>query len=394
MIIEESEELKEYKRKQELLRKKLETQLENSRYETRELIKNGWTRHEMFEEILRKHPPRDYYKAGDLVVVMVRFRLHRGLYCYSSRDDIYSPGDNVVVRVGSEHEVVTVESVGYYSEEEYPFYGIYMREIEGPADGDLLEKYKETIEKEKLEAESIEEIREQARRELEEAKSLKSEAEAEKAEAAREMTEARERLAEAKELLEQLEKEKEAARIAAEKTEKAGEEARKENERLKIAEREAAKVWKRERPETDNEIILSLRDVQDALDEDETIYIELSALESKMSKVMKKADELIDEETDGYIETRIRKLYEFYLPKTIEVMEQYKNIFTSGLPPKSVEKIREDVLGAIDKSNQVYNNILESLYERDMLELFSEMKALQTMFAIEGLLNSDFDVKL
>lgn len=387
-------EFKERNRERELSRIELETRIKNANYASRELIRNGWTRHEMFEEILGVHPPRDYYKAGDRVIVTTRFGVHGGIYCYDSPDDLYKPGDHVVVRVGADQQVVTVESVGYYSEEEYPFYGVYMREVEGPADEDLVERYKTAIDAEKLERDSINKIRETAKKELEEARSLRREAEKEKAEAALELAEAKAQSAEAKRLLKKLKKEKEAAKIAVEATEKAGEEARKEHERLKAAEKEASKVWKRERPETDNEIILSLRGVQDALDEDETIYTELSALEFKMSKVMEKADELIDEEQEGHIEARIRKLYEFYLPKTIEVMEQYKNIFISGLPPKSVEKIRGDVLVAIDKSNQVYNNILESLYERDMLELLSEMKALQAMFAIEGLLNSDFDVKL
>ena len=56
-------------------------------------------------------------------------------------------------------------------------------------------------------------------------------------------------------------------------------------------------------------------------------------------------------------------------------------------------QLREDLLSAIDKSNEVYNNILASLYERDILELTSEMEALKAMFAREGLLNSDFDIK-
>ena len=270
-----------------------------------------------------------------------------------------------------------------------------MREVEGPAEGDLVEKYKEAIDKEELERDQINKIREAAKKELEEARSLRIEAEKEKAEAAQEMEEAKRQRAEAKKLIAKLEKEKKAAEEAAEKTIKAGEEARKEHEKLKAAEREAAKVWKRKRPKTDNEILLSLRDVQDALDEDEAIYNELSLLEDKMTKVIDKADEIMEEESaEGYIETRIRKLYKFYLPKTIEVLEQYRNIFSSGLPAKSIANLREDVLGAIEKSNQVYNNILESLYERDMMELFSEMKALQAMFALEGLLDSDFDVRL
>ena len=112
-----------------------------------------------------------------------------------------------------------------------------------------------------------------------------------------------------------------------------------------------------------------------------------------MTKVMNKADELEGEENWDNVTDLVRKLYDFYLPKTISVLEQYKNIFSSGLPAKSVKQLREELLAAIDKSNEVYNNILTSLYERDMMELSAEMQALQAMFAMEGLLDSDFDVK-
>ena len=101
----------------------------------------------MFEEILRENPPREDYRPGDHAVAMVRFGLHGGLYCYNCPDIIYRPGDLAVVRVRGEETVVTIESVGFYSKGEYPFHGVYMRSIEGPAEGDLAEKYREAIEK-------------------------------------------------------------------------------------------------------------------------------------------------------------------------------------------------------------------------------------------------------
>jgi hypothetical protein len=76
------------------------------------------------------------------------------------------------------------------------------------------------------------------------------------------------------------------------------------------------------------------------------------------------------------------------------MIDHYREIFSEVIPAESIDQLRTDALEAIDKSNEVYDNILASLFERDMLELYSEMKALQTMFAIAGLTNSDFDVKL
>ena len=199
------------------------------------------------------------------------------------------------------------------------------------------------------------------------------------------MTEARQQLAEAREL-------QRAAREATAETIAAGEAARAEQQRLEAAKREAVKVWKRERPATDNVILLKLRDLQDVLDEDEEIYRGFSGLEDKIASVIAKAEDVLAEADDGYTPAIIQRLYDFYLPKTIAVLERYKNIFSSGLPPKAVRQLRTDVLNAIDKSTEVYNNVLVNLYERDMMDLVGEMAALKTIFALEGLLDSDFDI--
>ena len=111
----------------------------------RNYIGNVWTRHEVFETILREHPPKTEYTPGDYVVLMVRFNLDGGTYCYLSDDDIYDPGDLVTVKVRGEEKAVEVVSVGYYSPEDYPFENVHVRRVMGPAYGDLASKYEEAI---------------------------------------------------------------------------------------------------------------------------------------------------------------------------------------------------------------------------------------------------------
>ena len=366
---------------------------------------NGWTRHEAFADILRKHPPRKVYRDGDIVVLQVSFGYKENTYCYRSMDDIYRPGDLVEVTVRGEVKVVEVISVGYYSEDEYPFTQVPLNTIIGPARETLADKYRKAIEAEKDREARDEEARAEAKKLLEEARKIKSDASSE-------LERAKEERRKAKELIDQAEKEKDEARVQTEKAKKlmaeaeaaaaearktaeetaaAGEKARIESERLEAVRKEAAKVWKRSRPETDNKIILDLREIQDALDEDEEIYRAMSDLEDKMTKVMSWADKMIEESEDGG--TEIYRLYDFYLPKTIAVLGQYRNLFTSGLPPKDVAKLRDDVLDDIKTSTDVYDNLLSDLMQSDILDLYSEMKALQLMFGINGLLNSDFKVE-
>lgn len=366
---------------------------------------NGWTRHEAFSDILRKYPPRAEYRNGDIVVLTVSFGYGGNTYCYRSKDDIYKPGDLVNVTVRGEVKVVEVISVGYYSEDEYPFVQVPLNIIIGPAKGSLADKYRRAIEEEKNKEARDEEMRAEAKVLLEEARKIKSDAsieldhakeERKKAkelikQAEMEKEEAREQTEKAKKLMSEAEAAAVAARKAAEETVAAGEKARIESEKLEAAKKEAAKVWKRSRPETDNQIILDLREIQDALDEDEEIYKAMSDLEDRMTKVMRWADKMIAESEDGG--TEIHRLYDFYLPKTITVLGQYRNLFTAGLPVKDVARLRADVLDDIKTSTDVYDNLLSDFMQSDILDLYTEMKALQLMFGMNGLLNSDFDIQ-
>lgn len=306
-------------------------------------IGRGWTRHEAFEDILRRNPPRKEYRRGDIVVLNVKFSYNGNTYCYLSKDDVYQSGDLVKVMVRGELKVVTVDSVGYYSEEEFPFRGVGLNTVIGPASGDLAEKYRQAIEAEKQRDEDLEVIRAEAKEMLEEARRLKVEA-TEEGRKAYELKAAAERqMAEAQRMIDEANAAKEAA------------------------------------------IQANLEIIERALD----------GLETRMKKVRDKAEQLAEaDDTSEHVLATIRKLDEDYLPKTEVMISHYRDIFSEIIPADRIEQLRKDALEAIDQSNEVYDNILASLFERDMLVLYSEMKALQTMFAIAGLTNSDFDVKL
>lgn len=306
-------------------------------------IGRGWTRHEAFADILRRNPPRKEYQRGDIVVLNVRFNYNGNAYCYISKDDVYKPGDLVEVSVRGETKVVTVDSVDYYAESEFPFRGVGLNTVIGPAKGDLAEKYRQTIAAEKQKDEDYEKIRSEAKEMLEEAKRIKAEASAERKEAYDLKAKAERQIAEVQSIRDEAEKAKQAVIDA--------------NRKL--------------------------------------IESAISRLEVRMDKVRAKAEQLSGtDDTSNHIRSTIEKLDNEYMPRTENMIAHYRDIFSETIPAENIEQLRNDALAAIDKSNEVYDNILASLFEKDMLELYSEMKALQTMFAIAGLTNSDFDVKL
>ena len=314
----------------------------------RDLIGRGWTRHEAFEEILRKHPPRKTSRPGDIVVLMVHFGLHGGQYCYLSEDDIYSPGDLVEVSVSGQPQVVTVDAVGYYSEDEYPFGDLFVRTINGPASGDLAAKYREAIGKEAQKICDIEKIRAEAKAALEEARRMKTASETE--------------VKQAKELKQRAEEELDEANRALEEAKRAKAEAEAAREALQQATQQL-------------------------------IETALTGLEDKITKVTKKANELLEEDDlSDYIRKEIGKLYTEYLPQTVSLIGAYRELFQADFPLTEIEKIRNAILDAISKSNDAYDAILHSLYLKDTITLYSEVEALKALFAMDGLTKPDFDI--
>ena len=305
-------------------------------------IGKGWTRHEAFADILKRNPPRKDYRKGDIVVLNVKFNYHGHTYCYMSKDDVYKPGDLVEVNVRGESKIVEVESVGYYSEKDYPFEGVGINTVVGPASGDLAEQYRLAIEAEKEREAELDKIREEAKAMLEEARAMKAEVEKEKVEALEMKAKAESQLKELQEARDEINKTKEA-------------------------------------------VIQANRELIDRA---------LHGLEARMDKVKLKAEQLAAaDDTSDHVRETLRKLDDEYIPNTNAMIERYRNIFSEAIPKENIEQLRTDALEAIDSSKDVYENILASLFERDVLELYSEMKALQTMFALAGLTNSDFDVK-
>lgn len=328
-------------------------------------------KHEKFEEILSNAHPHDSYEPGDRIVLDVTFDDAKYLYCYLTKDDVYSPGDIVKVRTYQGEKMVTVEKVDYYSADEYPFDECPLSYIIGPAEDDLAEKYRQHKKKIEAERAEAEEMRSDAQRQHLEMQEIVKAAEEEKAKA---------------------EKATISAIQARKEAEQAGEEARNARIAQEAAEREACKTWKHTKPKTDNEFVNKLRSVQLALDEDEDIYLRLDELEDRIMKVTDKAD-TVDEPENSSLNRMVESLYDIYLPKTMKMLEQYKTIFTTGLTFEEYARTRTEMLSAIDYSKQAYNTILEALFEKDIEKLNIDMETLKMQIAMNGLLDSDFDIE-
>ena len=81
----------------------------------------------------------------------------------------------------------------------------------------------------------------------------------------------------------------------------------------------------------------------------------------------------------------VRKFNDTYLPRTLELIEKYRKNDGS---PEAMEKIKE-TLGICAEA---FENIEESIYERESEDTIADVEVIKAMLAREGFLDSDFDI--
>ena len=137
----------------------------------------------------------------------------------------------------------------------------------------------------------------------------------------------------------------------------------------------------RDKIKTESESIKVIRKaVLDVDDEEVRDYLfELSGSIGKIEKKLKENPELAKMEI-------VRKFKETYLPRTLELVEKYRKGDGSE---ETQAKIKETLAICAE----AFDNIEESIYERESEDTLADIEVIKAMLAREGFLDSDFDIK-
>jgi len=115
--------------------------------------------------------------------------------------------------------------------------------------------------------------------------------------------------------------------------------------------------------------------------EDEQVrdyLFDISGSIGKIEKKLKENPELAKMEI-------VRKFNETYLPRTLDLVEKFRKNDGS---PEAMGKIKE-TLGICAEA---FENIEESIYERESEDTITDIEVIKAMLAREGFLDSDFDI--
>ncbi len=135
-----------------------------------------------------------------------------------------------------------------------------------------------------------------------------------------------------------------------------------------------------EKIKSESESIRAIRKaVLEVEDEQVRDYLfEISGSIGKIEKKLKEKPELAKMEI-------VRKFNETYLPRTLDLVDKYRK---GDASPEALEKIKE-TLGICAEA---FENIEESIYERESEDTLADIEVIKAMLAREGFLDSDFDI--
>lgn len=82
---------------------------------------------------------------------------------------------------------------------------------------------------------------------------------------------------------------------------------------------------------------------------------------------------------------QIRKFMCYYLPTTMKLTEAYRDLEQNGLDTPEVRETKNEIQEALDNIHQAFQNLFNNLVQDDLLDVSSNISALEAMFAQEGL---------
>ena len=86
---------------------------------------------------------------------------------------------------------------------------------------------------------------------------------------------------------------------------------------------------------------------------------------------------------------KTRRFAEYYIPTTLKLLHTYNDV--QGQQGENAETIRRDIAGILHTLNQAYENLYNNLLSDVVMDISSEIAALQGMLANDGLTGREFE---
>ena len=117
---------------------------------------------------------------------------------------------------------------------------------------------------------------------------------------------------------------------------------------------------------------------------DETVARKLDGIITVTDKIFRN----LLESPEGY--NQVKRFSDFFLPTTIKLLHTYDRFGKSGAQGENITGTQERIDSALDTILDSYKKFFDSLFERQAIDIETDIKVLENMLKNEGLLNSEF----
>lgn len=132
--------------------------------------------------------------------------------------------------------------------------------------------------------------------------------------------------------------------------------------------------------------IRKIKEANDALPQ-EDISQKLDKLEEISGKIFRYVEQHPQKLPD------IRKFMCYYMPITLKLVTAYQDFEQNSMSGGEIEATKAEIRGTLGTINEAFENLLQNLYQHDALDISTDISALETMLAQEGLTGEDFKRK-
>ena len=89
---------------------------------------------------------------------------------------------------------------------------------------------------------------------------------------------------------------------------------------------------------------------------------------------------------------KLKNFFDYYLPVTVKLVDRYDEIENQNLSSKDSKKFISSTSKMLEAVNKAFKNILNNLYQSEIVDMDAEMKVFSSMLKVDGFDDNELEV--
>ena len=116
---------------------------------------------------------------------------------------------------------------------------------------------------------------------------------------------------------------------------------------------------------------------------DRSVSNELSEIEKIIYKIQR---QLKDEKISAKRIDQLEEFFDYYMPLIIKILNSYRRIETNELTGKNATDTKKEIFSVLPLIKKAFEKELDNMFTEEMLDITTDIKALESMLSKDGLL--------